>query len=161
MVFSEVCHSCGGCQLVCPTGPISEKPKPIGVLETGRSGQVQVISGILNPGEASGVPLIRRALQEATGLSVLDCPPGFHNFQMVHELCTLLKKPCAVVINKQSSPYQPLEDYCQTHGLPILARIPYDRELAERTAQGVIVSAVRQDVWHLFRDVLTKAGGMV
>lgn len=126
MVFSEVCHSCGGCQLVCPTGAISEKPKPIGVLETGCSGQVQVISGILNPGEASGVPLIRRALQEATGLSVLDCPPGsacsvmetvqtadvcllvaeptafgFHNFQMVHELCTLLKKPCAVVINKQ------------------------------------------------------------
>lgn len=186
MVFSEVCHSCGGCQLVCPTGAISEKPKPIGILETGRSGQVQVISGILNPGEASGVPLIRRALQEATGLTVLDCPPGsacsvmetvqaadvcllvaeptafgFHNFQMVHELCTLLKKPCAVVINKQSSPYQPLEDYCQTHSLPILARIPYDRELAERTAQGIIVSAVRQDVWHLFRDVLTKAGGMV
>ena len=186
MVFPEVCHSCGGCQLVCPTGAISEKPKPIGVLETGRSGQVQVISGILNPGEASGVPLIRRALQETTGLTVLDCPPGsacsvmetvqaadvcllvaeptafgFHNFQMVHELCTLLKKPCAVVINKQSSSYQPLEDYCQTHSLPILARIPYDRDLAERTAQGIIVSAVRQDVCHLFRDVLSKAGGMV
>ena len=186
MVFSEVCHSCGGCQLVCPTGAISEKPKPIGTLELGRRDQVQVISGILNPGEASGVPLIRQALGQARGLTILDCPPGsacsvmetvqaadvcllvaeptafgFHNFQMVHELCTLLKKPCAVVINKQSSPYQPLEDYCQAHSLPILARIPYDRELAALSAQGVIVSAVRQDLCHLFRDVLTKTGGMV
>ena len=42
MVFSEVCHSCGGCQLVCPEGAVSEREKPIGVLEIGQSGDVQV-----------------------------------------------------------------------------------------------------------------------
>lgn len=186
MVFSEVCHSCGGCRLVCPTGAITEKPKPIGILEQGRSGDVTVISGILNPGEASGVPLIRQAMELAGDLTILDCPPGsactvmetvrgadvcllvaeptafgFHNFQMVHQLCTLLEKPCAVVINKQSSSYQPLEDYCQVHSLPILARIPYDQELAAMSAQGQIVSAVRPDTAQLFRALLTKIGGMV
>lgn len=27
MVFPELCHSCGGCKLVCPTGAITEKPQ--------------------------------------------------------------------------------------------------------------------------------------
>ena len=30
MVFSEVCHSCGGCSLVCPENAITEKEKPVG-----------------------------------------------------------------------------------------------------------------------------------
>ena len=50
MVFSEVCHSCGGCSLVCPKKAITEKKKPIGILETGDSQTVRVVTGILNPG---------------------------------------------------------------------------------------------------------------
>jgi MinD superfamily P-loop ATPase len=37
IVFEEVCHSCGGCMLVCPTKAISEKDKKIGVIEEGVS----------------------------------------------------------------------------------------------------------------------------
>ena len=59
MLFPEVCHSCGGCMLVCPEGAIHEAPKQIGVLEEGRHGDVKVVTGVLNPGEASGTPLIR------------------------------------------------------------------------------------------------------
>ena len=76
MVFSELCHSCGGCALVCPAGAVREKPRPVGILEKGRHGDITVITGVLNPGEASGTPLIRRAIKEAAGLSILDCPPG-------------------------------------------------------------------------------------
>ena len=117
MVFSEVCHSCGGCSLVCPKKAITEKKKPIGILETGDSQTVRVVTGILNPGEASGVPVIREALKKAEGLTIIDCPPGsacsvmesvmdadfcilvaeptafgFHNFQMVCQLVSLLGK---------------------------------------------------------------------
>ena len=76
MVFPEVCHSCGGCMLVCPEGAVTETPKPVGVLETGSHNNVRVVTGILNPGEASGVPVIRQALKRAWGLTVIDCPPG-------------------------------------------------------------------------------------
>ena len=117
MVFSEVCHSCGGCMLVCPEDAITEKPKPIGMLEVGSHGKIKVVTGILNSGEATGVPIIREALKLAEGMTIIDCPPGsacsvmesvmdadycllvaeptafgFHNFRMVHELVTLLKK---------------------------------------------------------------------
>ena len=30
MTFEQLCHSCGGCMLVCPTGAIREKEKEIG-----------------------------------------------------------------------------------------------------------------------------------
>lgn len=65
MVFSEVCHSCGGCKLVCPESAITEQPKAIGALEVGKHGNIKVVTGILNPGEATGVPVIREALKQA------------------------------------------------------------------------------------------------
>ena len=88
-----------------------------------------MITGVLDPGEASGVPVISSALKKESEAGVdviIDCPPGsacpvvesikeadycllvaeptafgFHNFCMVHELASLLHKPCGVIINKE------------------------------------------------------------
>lgn len=184
MVFSEICHSCGGCVMVCPEGAIREVPRQIGVLEEGRHGNVKVITGILNPGEASGVPVIRQALKQAEGLTVIDCPPGsacsvmesimdvdycvlvaeptafgFHNFQMVHELAALLHKPCGVIINKQSERYLPLENYCEAHALPVLDRIAYDPELGRLLADNRLASACLPEYRERFAAILKKIGG--
>ncbi len=186
VVFPEVCHSCGGCALVCPEGAVAETEKPIGMLETGMAGSVRVVTGILNPGEASGVPIIRAALRQAEGLTIIDCPPGsacsvmesvmdadycilvaeptafgFHNFQMVCELTALLHKPCGVVINKQHSPYPPLEDFCRAHQLPILARIPYDPAIAALAAHGQLACQHNAAASELFARLLTQIGGAV
>ena len=67
MVFSEVCHSCGGCSLVCPENAVTEREKPVGRLQIGMAGDVKTVTGILNPGEASGIPVIREALKQAEG----------------------------------------------------------------------------------------------
>lgn len=186
MVFPEVCHSCGGCMLVCPEGAVAEKPKPIGTLEIGKRGALQVVTGILNPGEASGVPVIRQAIQKAAGLTVIDCPPGsacpvmesvadadycllvaeptafgFHNFKMVYELAQLLGKPCGVVINKQDEPYGPLERFCGENHLPVLARIPYDPKIAALAAEGQILSERDEAFRRVFRELLDRIGGEV
>lgn len=130
MVFGDICHSCGGCVLVCPERAIVETNKTIGRLESGRSGDVRVVSGFLNPGQASGVPVIKEVLKRADAepedaLTVIDCPPGSacvvmesiqeadycvlvaeptvfgaHNLAMVHELVRLFNKPHSVVLNK-------------------------------------------------------------
>lgn len=184
MVFSEVCHSCGGCMMVCPENAITEKEKSVGILETGTSGNVHVISGILNPGEASGIPIIKEALKKASGFTIIDCPPGsacsvmesvmdadfcilvaeptafgFHNFKMVHQLVTLLGKKCGVVINKQELAYPLLEDYCKEQKLPILARIGYEPEIGRETAEGNIVSLQNPKIYQLFSELLQKIGG--
>ncbi len=186
MVFPEVCHSCGGCLMVCPEGAIRETPKQIGILEEGRHGNIRVVTGILNPGESSGVPVIRAALKQAQGLTVIDCPPGsacpvmesildadfcllvaeptafgFHNFQMVYELVSVMNKPCAVIVNKEDAPYQPLDAFCREHSLPILLRIPYRSCYAKLAAAGKILAAESAEARAMFTKLLEEIGGRV
>ena len=180
MVFTEVCHSCGLCSLACPENAIREVPRPVGILEQGQSGSVRVITGILNPGEASGIPVIQAAQAAAgeEGTVIFDCPPGsacsvqesiakadfcilvaeptafgFHNFQMVHELVKLHKKPCGVVINKQEQPYEPLENFCREKGTEILLRIPYERALAGTISEGTLAVSQNAALKQQFRDL--------
>jgi len=166
-VFPDVCHACGGCALVCPAGAVTETPRAIGKVVSGVSGNIPVVSGFLNTGEASAVPVIRAALRKGSGDAVIDSPPGsscavmeavsdadyclivaeptafgFHNFRMVHKLVTLLGKPFGVIINKADVPYPPLEEFCAANHAPILLRILYSTKLAEIGARGGI--AVRE-----------------
>ncbi len=184
MVFPEVCHSCGGCLMVCPGSAIMEVPKQIGMLEEGNHENVKVVTGVLNPGEASGVPVIRQALKRADGMTVIDCPPGsacsvmesmmdadycvlvaeptafgFHNFRMVHELAVLLHKPCGVVVNKQTKRYLPLEDYCAEKGLTILERFAYDPALGNLLADNEVATELLPEYKKRFDTLLAKIGG--
>ena len=184
MVFAELCHSCGLCQMVCPAAAITEEKQTIGELEVGWHNEVKVVTGILNPGEASGIPVIRHALKHAEGVTVMDCPPGsacsvmesimdadycvlvveptsfgFHNFRMVLELVLLLKKKCGVIINKQTAVYQPLEDFCAKYGLPVLDRIYYDAELAGHLANNDIAVECMPTQMERFPRIMVKMGG--
>ena len=80
LVFDEICHSCGGCIMLCPQGALSEMLKEVGEIKKGRSKGVTVITGILNTGEASGVPVIQSLMKDAADENctvVIDCPPGW------------------------------------------------------------------------------------
>ncbi len=173
IVFEEVCHSCGGCMLVCPTNALSEKEKVIGKVQKGQSEQVKVYTGILNIGEASGVPIIKRLLSESSldenKLTVIDCPPGsscivmesikdadycvlvaeptlfgVHNLNMVYELVSLFNKPFGVILNKCLQDENPTEKFCIEKDIPILGgRIPYDTRLGSLNSNAKI--AVREE----------------
>jgi len=182
MIFAEICHSCGGCSLVCPAKAITEIDRPIGIVECGNRAEIHVVTGCMNLGEASGVQVIDAALAHtgpANELTVIDCPPGsacsvmdsvqdadycllvaeptafgLHNFKMVYELVTLLQKPCSVLINKANGEYPALEDFCTEHKIPILCRIPYSEDLAEFGANGEIAVWKDNKYANLFRGLL-------
>ena len=86
---------------------------------------------------------------------------GFHNFKMVWELVSLMNKKCGVLINKQEVPYEPLEQFCQEKQLPVLARIPYDKEIAEVIAGGKILTETSVKYWEIFHSMLKQIGGEV
>ncbi|HBD85822.1 MAG TPA: ATPase, partial [Clostridiales bacterium] len=79
-LFDEVCHSCGGCALLCPAGAIRETDKAVGTVFSGVSDGVDVYTGRLNIGEASGIPVIKRLLSKIPNSGnrpvFIDCPPG-------------------------------------------------------------------------------------
>ena len=186
LVFKESCHACGGCAMVCPQHAITEEKREIGHIEMGVSNHVNVISGILNLGEVSGVPIIHKIYEKAEifGQTIfVDCPPGsdcsviesvtdadccvivveqtlfgFHNFKMVHELVSELDKPCCVIINKYECPFPPIEEYCKQYHIPIIARLPFDKDIANLTSQGIIASEVIPHVRETFLDIYQKIG---
>ncbi|MCH3916639.1 MAG: ATP-binding protein [Spirochaetia bacterium] len=168
MVFPEVCHSCGGCTLVCPTKAMEAHPHEIGTIETGTSGNMEVVTGILSIGEASAVPLISAVLKKAKGNTIIDCPPGsacsvmesikgsdycvmvaeptifgLHNLNMVYTLVKLFHKPYGIVINKCEDDYNLIDDFCKKEHIEVLLRIPFDKQTAQDTARGKL--AVRQN----------------
>ena len=158
-IYEDICHSCGGCILVCPLMALTEKDKLIGKVSLGNSEDVRVLSGMINIGESSGTPIIKELLSQSRSLSdkrptFIDCPPGSscivmesikdadfclivmeptifgrHNFDMVYDLVKLFNKPNAVVINKSIDGYNPSEDFSDKNEIKILEKIPFDKEL--------------------------------
>ena len=181
-VFNEVCHSCGGCMILCPQKAITEKPREIGVVETGKSDDVTVLTGCLNTGEVSGVPVIKALLEKLDGISdtIIDCPPGsacvvmesikkadycilvaeptlfgVHNFQMVYELVKQFKKPFGAVLNKCIDGENPAENFCIENRIPILAKFPYNDELAKINSSGLIAARENVKFAEQFRQLLS------
>jgi MinD superfamily P-loop ATPase len=83
LVFPELCHGCGGCQLVCPTGAIEEVFSPIGWIERGTNAQgLFIAQGVLSIGQPMATPIIGELkkkmllLEPQRSLSILDAPPG-------------------------------------------------------------------------------------
>ena len=167
-LFPELCHSCSGCVLVCPCRAIHEVKRRVGVIDFGKRGEISVLTGTLDSGEATGVPVIRQLLKNvpAEETVIVDCPPGSsctvmesikqadycllvaeptlfgaENMKLVVRLVKVFGKNCGIVINKDDNEKNnPIEKIAEENDLPILARIPYDRKLAESNARGEIAA---------------------
>jgi len=82
LVFSDLCHGCGACSLVCPEDAVREEPRVIGLLEegtvSGPSGAMGFARGTLEIGQAIAPPIIRelKRLIRPGQLVIIDAPPG-------------------------------------------------------------------------------------
>lgn len=183
IVFEEVCHSCGGCILVCPVKALTEKDKIIGKVQKGSSDNVAVNTGILNAGEATGIPIINNLLDYRQDISdkmvFIDCPPGsacivmesikdadycilvaeptvfgVHNLNMVYELVNLFEKHYGVVLNKCLEEENPAEKFCLEKNIKILGWIPFDSELGMLNSNAEIATREKQKYKDMFVELL-------
>lgn len=183
IVFEDLCHSCGGCILVCPVRALKEKKKSIGKIQKGTKGEVMILTGILNTGEISGVPIIENLLVEnnlhANKFTFIDCPPGsacvvmesikdadycilvaeptlfgVHNLNMVYELVNLFNKPFGVVINKCLKKDNLVGKFCFKKNIKILAQIPFDTNLGILNSNGEIVVNKDKKYHDMFSSLL-------
>jgi MinD superfamily P-loop ATPase len=181
LVFPELCHGCGVCSYVCPEEAISEEGREVGVVEEGHAGEVRVVQGRLAIGEAMAPPVIRAVKQRAdrSGTVIVDVPPGnscpvveavkgsdfcllvteptpfgLHDLALAAELTRKLEVPCGVVINRDGSGSQEVEFYCAQQHIPVLLKIPLDRQIAELYCRGQTLVAGMPSWRKAFRDLL-------
>ncbi len=166
LTFPELCHSCGGCLLVCPEEAISETGRELGILETGTSKSIDFVHGRLRVGEAMSPPLIQkvRSLVKPETINIVDAPPGtscpviaamketdfvlmvteptpfgLHDLKLAVEAVKLLDLPCGLVINRADIGNDDVRQYAQAENLPILMEIPFDRKIAEAYSDGRMI----------------------
>jgi len=164
LVFPELCHSCGGCVLVCSEGAINEIPHEIGMIERMFFGEgKELITGRLNIGHAMAPPVIRAVNRELTDadLIVIDSPPGtscpfvtsvkeadfaifvteptpfgLHDLKLAVETVREIGTPFGVVINRMEQPDNRITEYCCKEGITVLLQIQSSRYIAETIAGG-------------------------
>jgi|UniRef100_A0A7C3WQD0 MinD superfamily P-loop ATPase len=167
LTFPELCHSCGGCFLVCPENAVLSGRRVVGQVEIGHRGKIAFAHGRLRVGEALAPPLIRRVKQEAAGhrdLTIIDAPPGascpvvnalwgadfallvteptpfgLNDLELAVGAVRELNIPCGLVINRADLGDRKVLDYATRESLPVFLEIPFDREAATAYAQGQLL----------------------
>jgi len=183
VVFPELCHSCGGCARVCPAGAIRETGRPIGSIQHGWAGGVELIQGRLDVGEAQSPPLIQALKRRGAGpgLTLLDCPPGtscpvvaalrgadfallvseptpfgLNDLALAVETARGMGIPLALVLNRAGSGDDRTSAYCRAEGIEILLEIPEDRRIAEACSRGLPAEAALPGLREAFRGLLER-----
>jgi len=190
LVFPELCHSCLGCQLICPENAIGNGQREIGVIRQAVEGHIQLIHGILRISEAMAPPLISEVkrigfAQDGADYIIIDAPPGtscpviesvkdadvvilvteptpfgLHDLKLAVEMIKVLQVPAGVVINRSTIGNRDVYQYCQDENIPILMEIPEDRSIAEAYAQGQCLIDALPQYRQPFRTLLENAAAM-
>jgi MinD superfamily P-loop ATPase len=184
LIFPELCHGCGACSYLCPESAITEEGKEVGVVERGDSENLELIQGRLNVGEAMAPPVIREVKKHTDRGSVviIDVPPGtscpvieavkgsdfcllvteptpfgLNDLSLAVEVTRELDLPRGVIINRAGVGSDEVEQYCHRERIPILVKIPLDRNVATLYSRGIaLVEGMprwRQEFIRLFQDI--------
>lgn len=139
--------------------------------------------GVMNVGEPMAVPIIRQlkkwALSQEIQYVILDAPPGtscpvvetlrgvdmlllvteptpfgLHDLKLAVEVSRELHLPAGVIINRDGcSDFSMLDEFCAHTGLPILLRIPFERQIAEGIARGRTLVEIHPEYKQIFTQL--------
>jgi MinD superfamily P-loop ATPase len=166
-VYPELCHSCGICLRACPECALREELRETGTLRRGHVGDMGFVDGTLDPGEVRAAPLIRAtvALAQQADLVVIDAPPGtscsavaavedvdlvllvceptpfgLHDLELSIQMCGALGLETVAVVNRSDVGDDGVRSRLAEEGVPLLAEVPFDREIAAACAAGVLAA---------------------
>lgn len=143
-----------------------------GVMNIGQAMPVPTISSLLK----------EYLHQERDGLVIIDAPPGtscpvveavsrsdyvvlvteptpfgLHDLKAaVDVVVNQLNIPTGVIINRDGIGDSKVEEYCKSENLPILARIPMDRKIAEVLSEGIPLIHGCPEYGIVFLDILNR-----
>ena len=191
VTFPELCHSCGGCMVVCPEKAITETDRFIGTVETGNlnlPGNPAFGQGLLDIGQVMAPPVIRevRKLEGEKVLTIIDAPPGtscpviaamkgtdfvllvteptpfgLHDLTLAVEAVKLLDIPCGLVINRAGLGNDGVKNYAKKESIPILLEIPFDKRIASAYSKGELLVQALPEYKEMFKTLYTSIEAIV
>nr|HPG29286.1 P-loop NTPase [bacterium] len=153
-----------------------------GVIKTGKTGKLNVITGELITGEILSPVIIKKIFSNMPDneISIIDAPPGtscpvvqsvinsdkcvlvteptpfgLYDLKLAVELLRKLKKEFSIVINKFENENNIIREYCNNENIKISGRIPFDKNIAAKYSAGEILiedSKYKQ----IFSEILEK-----
>jgi len=188
LIFPNLCHGCGACQMLCPTGAITEIKREIGTIQLGEKEGLQFVQGCLTLGEAMSPPLIRQVKQhiDAAKTVIIDAPPGtscpvitavkgsdfcilvteptpfgLNDLILAVEVLRELRIPFGVVINRADIGNASVDDYCKTEQIEILMKIPFDPKIAKLYSHGIPMVTELSRYDDQFKQLFLKIKGLI
>ncbi len=189
-VLEDLCHDCGACLAACKYNAITEKEKTLGHVSIYRllSGAL-IVEGRLSIGVYSPVPVIKGAMHHIhpDGITLFDAPPGIscpfiatadkadyivlvteptpfglNDLKLSAQTLDTLQKSYGVVINRSGLGDNSIYEWLEEKGIPILAEIPFDKEIARVYSEGRLIAEVdpgyRYFFTNLYRKIQNHAG---
>lgn len=180
IVFTELCHGCGGCTLVCTKRAIREVYSQIGSVETLQAGDITLVQGRLDVGVSSASPLIDEVKKNirTSNHAILDAPPGtscpavatlrdtdmvllvteptpfgLHDLKLAVAMVRKIGIPFGVLVNRFGIGDDRIHRYCQQENIQLLLEIPDDRRIAEAYSRGEILVDVLPEYRGLFEQL--------
>lgn len=166
LTFPSLCHSCGGCSLVCPQKAIYEIDRTIGEVKMGHRDNLTIYEGRLNVRETLSPPVISflKNILKKSEIIIIDAPPGtscpvveaiketdyvilvteptpfgLNDLILAVDVVNKLNLPLGVIINRNGIGDDRTHSYCRDNGIEILLEIPNDRRIAEAYSDGQLI----------------------
>ncbi|MHA1211932.1 MAG: nucleotide-binding protein, partial [Candidatus Heimdallarchaeota archaeon] len=166
LFFAELCLSCGACWELCPEDAITQQKKTVGHVNSGKtSGGIDFVNGYLEISLPRAIPIVEsvKELIDDTKITILDASPGnsclvietirdvdycimvteptpfgLWDLRIAVEVARIFNLPIGIIINRSGMGNDTLiEDYCSKENLPILMKVPFEREIAEAYSKGI------------------------
>jgi MinD superfamily P-loop ATPase len=174
VTFPELCHSCGGCMVICPEDAVTEKERVLGTVETGTAPFPDMTfgQGLLDIGQVMVPPVIRKVKSFRApdqGITLIDAPPGtscpviaamkdtdfvilvteptpfgLNDLKLAVETVRLMNIPHGLIINRAGMGDDAVYAYAGEQHLPVLMEIPFDRAIAEAYSKGELIITRQQ-----------------
>jgi len=141
-----------------------------GILNVGQAMPVPVISSLLDeylpvpvgstviidssPG--TSCPVVEAVSRSDYVILVTEPTPfGLHDLKAaVDVVVNQLNIPAGVIINRDGIGNSDVEKYCHNANLPVLAKIPMDRRIAEMLSEGIPLLSGLPEYMEVFMDIL-------
>ena len=121
--------------------------------------------GLLNIGEPMATPIVKAVKDKANNnkITIIDSPPGtscpviesvkdtdycilvteptpfgLHDLKLAVEVVRTLNVPLGVLINQYDIGDKGVEEYCKEENIPIIMKIPHDRNIARLYSKGIL-----------------------